>query len=559
MDFYALQDSLLRNPKSGGSSDSVDVQSRYVLIEKIGSGSYGDVWSAARRTGAKDMYAVKRIDKRQAGTKGLRSVMGEVETMSLLSHPNIVKLEETYQDDACLSIVMEYLPGGSLQHRIDRQSVSEVETRRFITQLLMAVEYIHEKGIVHRDLKPSNCLLSQNDLVVKISDFGLSVFAGNEQCLTTCCGTLHFMAPEILLEKNYGRPVDMWAMGVMAHVMFLGRYPFQARTESALTKDICRGYRPPEGGDYRLRCPPLLQDFISQLLLHDSHRRMSAKDALTHPWIKEGLDANRRASLYASQTPLVAPMKPSAHWRAVVLAVMGAQRLLYLQKMQRLVRLGFAGFPILRDYRYLVTGDYVPANTSLECSHMFHACPMALLELISMIDTCPFLKHLNLSWNNLHSLSVVQSLIKVVARHPSLQSIDLSHNPIPAVAGRSILRMVRNPLSHLTSINVGDTGISADTIGQINCLLKEKLTPAALSYSSSIGELQSRVIQGSCDDALSTSSSTTVSSLRQKRSIGSVPPKRPSKKDARGVRLPPISRPPMARRNEKTSESTKTS
>ncbi|KAG5481463.1 hypothetical protein LSCM1_05472 [Leishmania martiniquensis] len=551
MDFYALQDSLSRNPKSGGSSDSIDIQSRYVLIEKIGSGSYGDVWSATRRTGAKDLYAVKRIDKRQAGTKGLRSVMGEVETMSLLSHPNIVKLEETYQDDACLSIVMEYLPGGSLQHRIERQSVSELETRRFLTQLLMAVEYIHEKGIVHRDLKPSNCLLSQNDLVVKISDFGLSVFAGSEQCLTTCCGTLHYMAPEILLEKNYGKPVDMWALGVMTHVIFHGRYPFQARTESALKKDICRGYRPQESGAGGPRCLPLLQDFISQLLLYDPHRRMSAKDALTHPWIKEGLDANRRASLYASQMPLVALLRPSAHWRAVVLAVMGAHRLLFLQRVQRLVRLGYDGFPILRDYRYLVTGHYVPTSTSLECSRMFHACPTALLELISMIDTCPFLKHLNLSWNNIHSLSVVQSLTKVVARHPSLQSIDLSHNPIPAVAGRSIVRMIRNPLSHVTSVNVGDTGISADTIGQINSFLKEKLTPASLSYSGSIGDSQSRGIQGSCDDTLTTSSSNTVSSLRQKRSVGSVPPKHPVKKDSRSVRLPPISRPPMARRNEK--------
>ncbi|SYZ64465.1 mitogen-activated_protein_kinase_kinase_3 (plasmid) [Leishmania braziliensis MHOM/BR/75/M2904] len=553
MDFYALQDSLLRNAKSGGTSDTIDIESRYALIEKIGSGSYGDVWSATLRTGTKDMYAVKRIDKRQAGTKGLRSVMGEVETMSLLSHPNIVKLEETYQDDACLSIVMEYLPGGSLQHHIDRQSVSEGETRRIITQLLMAVEYIHEKGIVHRDLKPSNCLLSQNDLVVKIADFGLSVFAGNEQCLTTCCGTLHFMAPEILLEKNYGKPVDMWAMGVMTHVMFLGRYPFQARTETALTKDICRGYRLPEEGGDRPRCPPQLQDFISQLLYYDPHRRMSAKDALKHRWIKEGLDANRRTSLYASQAPSAAVVKPSARWRAAVLTVMGAQRLLYLQKIKRLVRLGYDGFPILRDYRYLVTGNYVPASTSLECSHMFHARPMALLELISMIDTCPLLKHVDLSWNNIHSLSIIQSLLKVVTRLPSLQSIDLSHNPIPAVAGRSIVRLIRNPCSHVTNINIGDTGISADTIGQINSFLKEKLTHAALPYSISTGEMQSRGIQGGYDEGHMTSSSTTVTSLRQKANICSGPTKQPAKRDSHPVRLPPISRLPMARRNEKMS------
>ncbi|KAG5508131.1 hypothetical protein JKF63_05383 [Porcisia hertigi] len=554
MDFYALQDSLLRNAKNRGCSDGVDLESRYMLIDNIGSGSYGDVWRATRRTGAKDMYAVKRIDKRKAGTKGLRSVMGEVETMSLLSHPNIVKLEETYQDDVSLSIVMEYLPGGSLQTRIDRQSVSEHETRRFIMQLLMAVEYIHDKGIVHRDLKPSNCLLSQNDLVVKISDFGLSVFAGNEQCLTTCCGTLHFMAPEILLEKNYGKPVDMWAMGVMAHVMYLGRYPFQARTEAALTKAICRGYRPPEESDSSgdLRCPPLLQDFISQLLLYDSHRRLTAKEALKHPWIKEGLDASRRTSFYASRTLSTTAVKLSSRWRAAVLAVMGLQRLLYLQKRQRLVRLGYDMFPILRDYRYLVTGKYVPASPSLDCSHMFHTRPMALLELIAMIDTCSFLKHIDLSWNNIHSLSVIQSLLKVVTRHPSLCSLDLSHNPIPAVAGRSIVRLVRNPLSRVTSINVGDTGISADTIGQINSCLKDKMTPVAISYSVSSGDMQSRESPCSSESTL-LSSSATLSSMRQKRYVSSGLLKNPAKKEPHSLRLPPISRPPMERRNEKLS------
>ncbi|KPI83289.1 putative mitogen-activated protein kinase kinase 3 [Leptomonas seymouri] len=555
MDFYALQDSLQRGAHSGYSSNLVPIENRYVLIDKIGCGSYGDVWSATRRTGSKDLYAVKQIDKRAAGTKGLKGVMGEVETMSLLSHPNIVKLEETYQDDTYLWIVMEYLPGDSLQHRLDREHVSEAETRRFVTQLLMAIEYIHDKGIVHRDLKPSNCLLSQDDLVVKISDFGLSVLAGNEQCLTTRCGTLHYMAPEIFLDKNYGKPVDMWALGVMAHVMFFGDYPFKGRTESALSRDICRGYHPSEEDTCgsritALRCPSLLQDFISHLLIFDPHRRMTATDALKHPWIKAGMELNRQVSFSTAQMSLVSLSRPSARWRVAVLAVIAAQRLLYLSRMRRLDKLGYGDFPILRDYHYLMTGQYQPRGDSLNCSNMFHACPMALLELVAMISTCTHLRHVDFSWNNIHSLSVIQAFLKMATKHPSLRSIDLSHNPIPAVAGRALVRLARNPLSHVTTINVGDTGISAETISQINGFLKEKMAPSSLSQNSSLVDLPSRSISQSPGDSLFSSSSTSYG-LRPKRDTLQAVPRRFGDRNARVPRLPPITRLPPVRHSNK--------
>ncbi|KPA73119.1 putative mitogen-activated protein kinase kinase 3 [Leptomonas pyrrhocoris] len=557
MDFYALQDSLQRGAHVGYSSDLVPIESRYAFLDKIGSGSYGDVWRTTRRNGSKDLYAVKRIDKRAAGTKGLRSVMGEVETMSLLSHPNIVKLEETYQDDAYLWIVMEYLPGDSLQHRLDRERVSEAEARRFVTQLLMAVEYIHDKGIVHRDLKPSNCLLSQNDLVVKISDFGLSVLAGNEQCLTTRCGTLHYMAPEILRDTHYGKPVDMWAMGVMAHVMFLGEYPFKGRTESALSREICRGYRPQDDNTHGSsstapKCPPLLQDFIHRLLTSDPHRRMTATEALKHPWVKAGMELSQQASLSTAHMSSASFSRLAERWRAAVLAVIAAQRLLYFYKVKRLDKLGYGDFPILRDHHYLVTGQYEPPGDSLNCSNMFHTRPMALLELVAMINTCTYLRHVDFSWNNIRSLSVIQAFLKVTMKHPSLRSIDLSHNPIPAVAGRALVRLARNPLSHVTTINVGDTGIRAETISQINSFLKEKLAPPALSHSSSVADLTSRSTSQSPGDSIFSSNSTAYG-FRQKRGALQVVPRRSDGRNSRIPRLPPIARLPPVRHSDKTS------
>lgn len=557
MDFYALQDSLQRGPHAGYSSDLVPIESRYALMDKIGCGSYGSVWSATRRNGGKDLYAVKRIDKRAAGSKGLNSVMGEVETMSLLSHPNIVKLEETFEDDTYLWIVMEYLPGDSLQHRLDRERLSETETRRFVTQLLMAVEYIHEKGIVHRDLKPSNCLLSQDDLVVKISDFGLSVLAGNEQCLTSRCGTPHFMAPEIFLDTNYGKPVDMWAMGVMTHVMFLGDYPFKGRTETALSREICRGYRPASDVSHgscgtALRCPPLLQDFISQLLTFDPHQRMTATEALKHPWIKAGMDLTRQASFSIARVSIATLSHPSTRWRAAVLAVIAAQRIIYFYKVKRLEKLGYGSYAILRDYHYLMTGQYESPGDSLNCSNAFRAHPMALLELVAMIGTCAHIRHVDFSWNNIQSLSFIQAFLKMAARHPSMRSIDLSHNPIPAVAGRALVRLARNPLSHITTINVGDTGISAETISQINSFLREKLAATALSQSSSLADMPSRSMnsQGPGDSFFS-SSNSTPRGLKTTRAVPHSTPRRSGDKNERVPRLPPITRLPPLRHSGK--------
>jgi serine/threonine protein kinase len=559
MDFAALQDSLQHGAHAGYSSELVPIESRYTLMDRVGCGSYGDVWSAMRRNGSRDLYAVKRIDKRAAGAKGLKSVMGEVETMSLLTHPNIVKLEETYQDDMYLWIVMEFLPGDSLQHRLDRERVSEAETRRFVMQLLMAIEYIHEKGIVHRDLKPSNCLLSQNDLVVKISDFGLSVLAGNEQCLSTRCGTLHYMAPEILLDKNYGKPVDMWAMGVMTHVMVVGKYPFKGRTEAALSRDICRGYhssRESLSSSTRSATPkltPLLQDFLSQLLTFDPQRRMTATEALKHPWVQAGMELNRQLSFSAPQASTTVLSRPLTRWRTAVLTIIAAQRFVYFYKVKRLHKLGYGNLAVLRDYHYLMTGQYDPHGDSLDCSNVFHTHPMAVLELVTMISTCTHLRHVDLSWNNIHSLSLIQAFLNAATTHPSLRSINLSHNPIPAVAGRALVRLARNPLSHITSINVGDTGISAETISRINAFLKEKLAPSALSQSSCSADLPNKSTSQSQSDSLFSSAASTSCGLWTKRSTLHGVPARPGNAHTRIPQLPPIARLPPVRRNDKTS------
>lgn len=556
MDFNALQDSL--NGTRGGASSANAVEGKYVLISEIGRGSYGVVWQAHLRQSQQQMpslgvppppqlYAIKQLSKHRAGAKALREVMGEVETMSLLSHPNIVRLEETFQDTHSLWIVMEYLPGGELQQLIKARDISEAAARRVVTQLLMAIEYIHDKGIVHRDLKPANALLAAgDDMTVKISDFGFAVLAGADQCLSTYCGTVAFMAPEILQQQNYGKPVDMWAIGVMTFYMMAGEYPFTGATTEAVRRAICKGRCSFSTG--RLALFPLLRDFLGRLLVRNPHKRMTAREALKHPWIKVGREDNADAraqylapasdgrGLAADGTHLPAcsdgtaggfkgaagggggghgrlRLSASARWRVALLAIVAAHRLLYLQHCRRLTRLGFGGVRVLRDYHYCVSGRYDPPSSALDCSRAFLGSPHALLELLPMVLSCKGLTSLDLSCNGIDSLSAVQALVKALAQHRCLQSLSLAHNPIPAVAARGLLRLARNPASRITSIDITGTLIPEDVAAQLASILSEKahtLQPSSLRSSRSFGDATASVGAVSTASTLPAASSARV-------------------------------------------------
>ncbi|KAH9599396.1 Protein kinase domain [Trypanosoma melophagium] len=481
MDFHALQSTLSGVRTSSTLSKALTFDQHYELLEEIGKGGYGTVWKCCRRHDAlKRPYGVKIINKPQAGARGLKEVMGEVETMSLLSHPNIVRLEETFQDDEHLWIVMEYMPGGELQRALRRDGYfSESQARRITTQLLLALEFIHQKGIVHRDLKPENCLLSEGDLVCKISDFGFAVLVGSDQCLMSFCGTTVFMAPEIFSDTSYGKPVDMWALGVIVYLMITGEYPFTGRTSKEVTEAICEAR-------YDLRTEKLseassaLRDFIPKLLEIDPNRRYSAREALKHPWIKAGLNMNNLG--VEQQEQKKRGMRPRSIFRSAVISIMAAHRLRYLHRCRVLEKNGCGGCSVLRNFRYAVSGVYEPPRPALDCGGMFVRSPRGVSFLLPMVEVSRTLESLDLSGNNIDSLSVFQQLMKAVAQHPSLLSLNLSGNPIPALAGRGLLRLSRNPQSKLQHLALDGTLISAETMAQIAAALKEKAAnaPAAV-------------------------------------------------------------------------------
>lgn len=536
MDCQALQCTLAGTRGTSTSFKSCTFHQRYELLEEIGRGAYGTVWKCCRRNDdLRRPYGVKIINKRRAGAKGLKGLMGEVETMSLLNHPNIVRLEETFQDEENLWIVMEYMSGGELRGVLRREgSFSEDQTRRIITQLLLALEFIHQRGFVHRDLKPENCLLSEGDLVCKISDFGFSVLVGSDQCLMSFCGTTFFMAPEIFGDTSYGKPVDMWAIGVMVYLMFTGEYPFTGSTQKEITDAIC-------GGRYNLKTGKIaessaaLRDFISNLLEVDPTRRFSAREALKHPWIKLGLNMENPEAVQERMKNH--GLRPRGVIRSVVIAVMAAHRLRYLRRCHLLDTSGCGGFLLLRNFRYAVSGVYEPPRPLLDCSGMFAKNPLALTFLLPMVEASRTIEALDLSNNNIEAFSIFQQLMRTLGQHPSLMSLNLSSNPIPALAGRSLLRLARSPQSKLLHLGLEGTHVTHDTLTQIAAALKEKaVLPTTTSFSSRLGST-TRSLESPTVPHPPTSRSFKSTSRAGVRDFSS----RPRSSRATTSRLPPIS------------------
>jgi serine/threonine protein kinase len=187
----------------------------------LGTGSFATVVIAVdKATQAK--FAMKVIEKAKcAGREEL--IVKEVSLLTKLRHKNVVRLHDCFQSKDKVYLQMEYLEGGELFDRIVNLGFySEDHARKVVTNLVSAVGYLHDQNIVHRDLKPENLLLVSTrleEIEIKLADFGFSTMAAGNDVLRTNCGTLMYMAPEIIKGETYGKAVDMWSVGVITYVM----------------------------------------------------------------------------------------------------------------------------------------------------------------------------------------------------------------------------------------------------------------------------------------------------------------------------------------------------
>ncbi|XP_017679525.1 PREDICTED: hormonally up-regulated neu tumor-associated kinase-like [Lepidothrix coronata] len=263
----------------------------YLVGKMINKGSFAKVMEGLHiPTGEK--VAIKVIDKRKAKQDSyvLKNMKREPRVHQMIKHPNVVQLYETLETDNSYYMVMELCLGGDLLDRIcDKKRLAEWEVRRYIWQILSAVEHLHCQGIVHRDLKIENFLLDENNNI-KIIDFGLSntaKFSGlSQELLHTQCGSPAYAAPELLAHRKYGPKVDVWSIGVSMFAMLTGTLPFTVEPFNIkqLHQKILTGEISPIPSDIS----PGAVHFMQSLLEPDPAKRPEVKEAIKDKWLNEG-------------------------------------------------------------------------------------------------------------------------------------------------------------------------------------------------------------------------------------------------------------------------------
>ncbi|XP_068607828.1 NUAK family SNF1-like kinase 1 [Brachionichthys hirsutus] len=262
-----------------------NLKRRYEVMETLGKGAYGKVKKAVEKASLRTV-AIKSIRKERITDDLDRiHIQREIEITASLRHSNIIRIHEVFESRDKIVIVMEYASRGELYDYIqDRGRLPETEARGIFRQITSAVHYCHKNGVVHRDLKLENILLDQ-DLNVKLADFGLSNHFQRDSLLQTYCGSPLYAAPEIVKGLPYQGPeVDCWALGVLLYAMVYCSMPFDGASHSTLTQQICQGcyHRPNPPSD---ACA-----LIDWLLTVRVDERATIEDVANHWWVNWGFE-----------------------------------------------------------------------------------------------------------------------------------------------------------------------------------------------------------------------------------------------------------------------------
>jgi len=260
------------------------VEEFFDIEAPIGRGATSVVKTVIEK-GTKKKYAMKQI-KKDIDKKIIRTEIG---ILLRLKHPNIIRLKEIFESENELFLILELVTGGELFDRIvERGFYSEKDAAAVVKQLCEAIQYLHDNGIVHRDLKPENLLYANPtpESALKIADFGLSKMLTTSATMQTVCGTPGYCAPEVLLGKSYEESVDMWAVGVITYILLCGFEPFyDERGDQAMFQKILKcdfEFVSPWWDQVSLNA----KDLISKLIVLDPSKRLSAKEAIAHPWVQ---------------------------------------------------------------------------------------------------------------------------------------------------------------------------------------------------------------------------------------------------------------------------------
>ncbi|WAR58766.1 hypothetical protein PtB15_10B105 [Puccinia triticina] len=258
----------------------------------LGSGTYGEVSQCTWLTkNPPQEVAIKVVSK--ASVPNLPQHISLMNRTLKLHHPHVVQMYDWFQSKEHFYMVLELATGGELfDHTITRGNFSDREACVMIHQVLDALSFIHSQGIVHRDLKPENLFVRGSppfeppyDLVV--ADFGVAVYIdrpdGSTAALQGICGSPGYTAPEVYRRLPYGKPVDIWAVGVISFILLSGRFPFAHLSGQDFLNDSDQDIKFPK----RFAISPEAQNFILGCLQTDPSKRWTAEEALEHPWFDQ--------------------------------------------------------------------------------------------------------------------------------------------------------------------------------------------------------------------------------------------------------------------------------
>ncbi|XP_039677693.1 calcium/calmodulin-dependent protein kinase type II delta 1 chain isoform X4 [Perca fluviatilis] len=259
----------------------------YQLYEELGKGAFSVVRRCLKISTGQE-YAAKIINTKKLSARDHQKLEREARICRLLKHPNIVRLHDSISEEGFHYLVFDLVTGGELfEDIVAREYYSEADASHCIQQILESVNQCHVNGIVHRDLKPENLLLASKlkGAAVKLADFGLAIeVQGEQQAWFGFAGTPGYLSPEVLRKDPYGKPVDMWACGVILYILLVGYPPFWDEDQHRLYQQI-------KAGAYDFPSPewdtvtPEAKDLINKMLTINPAKRVTATDALKHPWI----------------------------------------------------------------------------------------------------------------------------------------------------------------------------------------------------------------------------------------------------------------------------------
>jgi len=468
---------------------------KYTLKQKLGSGSYAEVYYCIENATGRE-FAMKMLDKKKAGRKGLAQAYAEVDILGCLKHPNIIGLHDSFDTQAHLCLVLELVRGGELFDQIVAlRHYTEDTAARLVRNLCLTLKYMNDQGVAHRDIKPENLMLSEkvtSDTMtpemlsnVKLVDFGFAA-QFRDKPFSDCLGTPNFIAPEVLqyglfkeIPEGYDEKADMWSTGVLAYILLCGYPPFHDQSRTELFKKICHGRFVFHAGTATRasvwdKISQSAKHFVTQLLQKDPKMRFSPAQALEHPWLAAAApDVPLPEAQSGIENLLALKMK------GAVYGIGAATRLMYLQRCKQLNMKANTGLVAMLTEMC----DHNASTLDLRNNYLGKRGMETLMSVLPKLQ----IQTLVLVDNQIDN-DVLTVLIPALRQHPTIETVDLRQNPISLMGARALLgTLQQNPRITAMHLDFSDCKSYERKIAEQlarNSAARSSLPPSAAPPSS---------------------------------------------------------------------------